>query len=111
MVWSLRDQDSIADLPTGPSMIASEAFSIDDDLRALFTPFALKAIAQIPSRDLLILEECVRAAIREMRTEGFLPENIIIRLRQAAVASGVAPSDRLLDRLIRWTVNEYFSTQ
>jgi hypothetical protein len=89
-------------------MTAFEPSHIDDDLRALFAPFALGPEGQIANKDLEALEECVRAAVRELRTEGLLPEHIIIRLRRIAVSAGAGFSDVLLDLLVRWTVNEYF---
>jgi hypothetical protein len=89
-------------------MTASEPSPIDEELRALFSPFALRQDDQIAAGDLEDLEACVRAAVRELRTEGLLPEHIIIRLRRIAVSAGAGFSEFLLERLVRWTVNEYF---
>jgi len=84
---------------------------LDDDLRALFSPLALKPDSQIAVPDMRAVEECVRAAVREMRTAGLLPEHIIIRLRRMAANSGVDFNALLMERLVRWTVNEYFDTR
>ena len=91
-------------------MNASDPFHIDDELRALFTPFALKTDDHLATGDLQGLEECVRAAVRELRAEGLMPEHIIIRLRRIAKSAGLGVSDLLLERLVRWSVNEYFAS-
>ncbi|MGH7617810.1 MAG: hypothetical protein ACREPM_11320 [Gemmatimonadaceae bacterium] len=52
------------------------------------------------------------AVVQDMKGEGTLPEHIIVMVRRVAIDAGfMAMGDRVLEQVIMWCVDEYYSEQ
>ena len=76
-------------------------------LHAAFDALRERSAAGLSTDELDALHEQVKAVTRDLKADGLLPERIIVIVRRIATDTDLSPM--LLNRVVLWSVEEYYA--